>query len=73
MKMWGDEGDRYPRRRFFDRYIMFGLVIGLLAGGMIGATIAGATGFLIGDVVGGAIGAGTGYLVKQVKANRPPK
>jgi uncharacterized protein YcfJ len=71
--MWGDESDRNPRRRFFDRYVMFGLVIGLLAGGLIGATIAGATGFLIGDVVGGAVGAGAGYLVKQGKTNRPAK
>lgn len=71
--MWGDEGERYPRRRFFDRYVMFGLVIGLLAGGLIGATVAGASGFLIGDVVGGALGAGVGYLVKHNKTNRLAK
>jgi uncharacterized protein YcfJ len=71
--MWGDEGERNPRQRFFDRYVMFGLVIGLLIGGLVGATIAGATGFLIGDVVGGLAGAGAGYMVKQAKTSRSSK
>ncbi len=49
--------DRGEFRRPTDRYVMFGGIMGLLIGGLVGAHFGGAPGFVIGDIVGGAGGA----------------
>ena len=74
LDMWDDDRDRNPwRRRPTDRFIMIGLITGLLIGGLVGATLFRVPGFIIGDIVGGTLGAVIGYLVRRISESRPEK
>jgi uncharacterized membrane protein YsdA (DUF1294 family) len=72
--MWDDDRDRNPwRRRPTDRFVMVGLITGLLIGGLVGAALFRVPGFIIGDVVGGTLGAVIGMLVRRATENHPEK